>query len=455
MPDADPATPTAPVTPATTSQRTRRLVTGIVSSFGSRGVVALVPLALIPLTLPAMGSSLYGAWMAIVSVTAMLIWADLGLGSGLLTRMSKSFAHDDDASSRRDMLATYLLVGSLALTVGAVGTVVASLIDWAAFLGAPAGESGAIRRIVLVCLWCFAVNMPLSLVQRIQYASGQVSLSNMFTATGPLISLGLAALAVLTSRDPALIVLAATVGPLVANSVATVWFFTRHPRLRLGRADRAGAQMGQLLSLGSIFVVLSACSAVATNLDSLLIARLLDAEAVTSFSVPFRIMAAMGLVINLVNLPLWPANANAIAQGEVDWVRRTTLRMAVVSGGFVMLASAALLLFATPATHLLAQGEVEPDLRVFLALGAWWTVVAWTSPFMMVQNATGRLRWQLVGWLLFLAVSVPLKVIAIDQEGIWAGPAVGAVCYLAVVIPLNQIGYRRALKHSSAAAQPA
>jgi len=428
------------------SSRTRKLIAGIISSFGSRGVAAIVPLVMIPLTLPALGTSLYGAWMTVMSLTAMLIWADLGLGSGLLTRMSASLARGDYASCRRDTLAAYGMVGGMAALLAAVGTLAASVIDWSRVLGTDAATRTEATAIVLVCLWCFTINMPLSLIVRVQYASNQVSVSNAFTASGPVASLALTALAVSTPQPPWLVVLAATAGPLLANLTATIWFYARHSEVRPRWIDRKGAEPVRLLTLGLVFVVLSACSAFAGNLDNLIIARLLGSEAVATFSVPFRIMAALGLVINLVNLPLWPANANALAQGEVAWVRRTTRRMAVVSGGFVMLSTGVLLLLARPATDLLARGEIEPDLRIFLALGAWWTVVAWTSPFMMVQNAAGVLRWQLLGWVLFLAASVPLKILAVDSWGVWAGPAVGAVVYLVVVVPLNQYGYRRATR---------
>ena len=94
--------------------RTRLLVRGVISSFASRGLAALVPLAMIPLMLTALGTTVYGAWMAIVSITSMLVWADLGLGNGLMTRLSRHLAHDDHRFARRDILATYAIVSLVA-----------------------------------------------------------------------------------------------------------------------------------------------------------------------------------------------------------------------------------------------------------------------------------------------------------------------------------------------------
>ena len=67
--------------------------------------------------------------------------------------------------------------------------------------------------------------------------------------------------------------------------------------------------------------------ALAMNADYLVIAHVLGPESVTTFSVPARLFAQLGLLVSLVNLPLWPANGEALARGDVAWVRRITARM--------------------------------------------------------------------------------------------------------------------------------
>jgi O-antigen/teichoic acid export membrane protein len=60
------------------------------------------------------------------------------------------------------------------------------------------------------------------------------------------------------------------------------------------------------------------------------VARVLGLDAAGHYSVVSRLYLALGLCVTLVNLPLWPANAEALARGEVTWVRRSTRRMAYV-----------------------------------------------------------------------------------------------------------------------------
>ncbi len=80
--------------------RSRRLIKGIGSSVVARAATSLLPLLLIPLTIRYLGTEQYGIWMAITSVTSMLLWADLGLGNGLLTKLAPLVAKGSWADGR-------------------------------------------------------------------------------------------------------------------------------------------------------------------------------------------------------------------------------------------------------------------------------------------------------------------------------------------------------------------
>lgn len=456
-------TPKQPDEPKTThvaAASSRGLVRGIVSSFASRGIAALVPLTMIPIMLPALGTATYGAWMAIVSITSMLIWADLGLGNGLLTRLSRHLADDDHGSARRDILATYSIVSFVGCLLGILTLVSPLFVSWPELLNAPESSAGSVTSIAILCLLLFCINMPLSLIQRVQYAAQQVAISNLFTAAGPVVSLALTFGSTRSDLSATLVVGSATIGPLIANLAATVWFFIHNRTLIPSFADRKGAELLTLLSLGGLFVLISTVSSIAINSDSMIIARTLDAVRVADYAVAARVMAAMGLLINLVNLPLWPAAGNALARGDVAWVIRIARRMMILSVVFVGLSSMVVLAVSEPLMGVLSQGLVERDLALLICLGAWYTVVALTSPMMMVQNAAGVLVPQLVGWTLFLCVSLPLKVLGISKLGLYAAPLVGALAYCALVLPFALWGFRRSMnlaktKHGSQGAASA
>jgi O-antigen/teichoic acid export membrane protein len=432
--------------------RSRRLATGIFSALGSRGLAALSPLLLIPVTLPALGDQLYGLWMTILAMTAMAMWADLGLGNGLLTKLTQCIAEDDDESGRSYISTAYLVVGGVAGLLLLFTWSSRPLLDWPALLGSHESlDDTQATSIALVCLSVYLINIPMSLIQRVQYASQMVTQSNLWQAAGALISLVFAVIAVHADMSATMIVASASSGPLIANIVnSLVFYLCQHRNLAPRFTSWRPANAGLLMKLGSQFFVLSVATSVALSSDNLLVAHALSLHQVTVFSVPARVVGSLGLLITLLNLPLWPANGEALARGDIEWIRRTTRRMMIASTSIVA-CFALLLLTVGPAlmTHLFNSPLAVPR-SLLLALCAWWLIVAAASPRAMAQNASGDLRPQLIGWLAFLVLSLPLKWFAATNFGLTGMVIAGILVYVVTVWPATTVGYRRVLVSSTA-----
>jgi len=432
-------------------ERSRRLVSGIATSLVSRGIAALAPLILVPITLTYLGREVYGLWMAAASITSMVLWADFGLGNGLLTKLAPCHARRDWDTARRYVSTTYAVLAATALALLGLLFSLATAVPWASIFNVSDDNLvPTARAIALICLAAMFVNIPLSLVQRVQYASQQVAQSNLWQAAGSVTSVAFAATAIAAKAPPAVVVSAAVAGPLAVNIVNSAVVYSRagrpiapNPRF----VDRRFATT--LLRLGGQFFVLSIVTSAALNADNLIVAHTLGIASVTEYSVPVKLFTALGLVVTLVNLPLWPANGEALARGDIAWVRRTTRRMTLLSGGAVLIPSAILILGGDAIIKTWTGTDLSAPPLLLTGLAAWWFLLGVTSPRFMVQNAAGLVRPQLVGWTVFLVASVPLKWFAAEQMGIAGLPLVGAGLYLACVWSAAQVGYRRTLRMRS------
>ncbi|MDR7252082.1 O-antigen/teichoic acid export membrane protein [Nocardioides sp. BE266] len=435
----------------TTSRFTReqQIVRGIMTAAVSRGSAAIAPFALIYVLLPAMGEQTFGAWLTVTSLTGMLVWADLGLGNGLMTQLSRSLGIGDRTQAQREISTAYLLVSIAGLMMLLALSVTLHVLSWASIVGLSDSMSQEARTLAMVSIGMFACNVPLSLIQRVQYAAEQVSRSNLITALGPWTSLACAAIAAAVGAPLWLLVLAAASGPPVANIVASATFFRANPHLRPTWGGIKRDQAGPLLRLGGAFLVITTMAAVAYNLDNLVIAQVRGASAVTEFGVSARLLTALGLIVTVVNQPLWPMNARALAAHDYPWVRRTTARMVKLSSATVLLASVAVIALTQVLLDVLTHGVQTANYTLLLALASWWLVVSATSPLSMVQNAAGHMRPQMLGWTAFLLVSAPGKVVAAEQLGIEWVPLVGTVAYLVTVLPALLAGYRSSVTPST------
>jgi len=431
--------------------RSRRLASGVATSLVSRGIAAVSPLILIPVTLNYLGSEIYGLWVTVAALTSMVLWADLGLGNGLLTKLGPCHATGDWGTARRYVSSTYALLTLITGLLVAVLWLLNGLIPWAAILNAPTEQLATVARLIaLICLSAFLINIPLSMVQRVQYAYQQVAQSNLWQAGGGLLSVALAAVAVHASLAPATVIAAAVSGPIIANVANSAWFYTtRGHRLapRWNAVDRAIA--ASILRLGGQFLALSIVTSAALNSDNLIIAHAVGLEAVTNYSVPARLFAALGLVVTLVNLPLWPANGEALARGDYEWVRKMTRRMTALSGLAVVLPAAVLVASGGRVISIWVGGTVHASFWLLIGLASWWFLIAIAGPRFMVQNASGVIGPQLIGWGVFLVVSLPTKWVVAHEFGVGGVAIVGAIGYLLIVWPAARIGYRRVLDAAS------
>lgn len=414
---------------------------GIATSGLTRILSVCSPLVVIPLALDLMGPDSYGVWVTMTAVTSMFLWADLGLGNGLMTRTSHALAVGDLAQARQVIASAYAMLGGLALGVMTVLLVLTTFVPWEDVLNSGSSEAGAIATITL---GAFVLNVPLSLIQRVQYSLGEVALSNVLFAAGPLLTIigAIAANQAQVTATEAVVLM--TTGPLVASVLATAVTVVRHPDLVPGRGSLALDTTRALFTLGSLYLAIQVLSAVALNADNVIIAQVRGAADVVDYSIVARMFMIAGLVISLANLPLWPANAEALAKGDRGWVERTTFKMTVLSGGCMLGIGVALVFCARPFVHAWVGPEVEVPRTLLIGFALFWIAVAVASPAFMVANAVSKLRPQLVGWSIFAVASILAKT-ALAESHLEYLPLAAAVLYAVCLGPAAWLGYRQAL----------
>lgn len=428
-----------------------RVAKGIATTLAGRGVGALVPLILMPVTLSYLGPDTYGLWMAAAALTGMAAFVDLGLGNGLMTKVAPCYASGNADLARRYVSGAYATLTVVAAALCSLLWLMSSMVDWSSLLNATGTTSSDARWMTLVCLTAFVINVPLSLIVKVQYACQQVAQSNIWQAAGGLSALPLALIAVHAGLSPVAVVASTAAGPLLVSVVNNLWVYRcRLPELApaLRHVDRSVTV--ELLRLGGLFLVLTIVMSVAVNVDNLIVAHTLGLASVTAYAVPARLFAQVGLLVSVVNLPLWPANADALTRGQTAWVQQTTKRMSTLSLLTVFVPSALLVPGGDALLSLWLGESTQPGPWLLGGFALWWALLAAVSPRFMVQNASGVLRPQLVGWSLYVLISTPAKWYGAEHWGLAAIPYVGAAAYAMTVVPSAIVGYRRALSTSPA-----
>ncbi len=421
-------------------ERHRRIALTALSNLGTRTISYLTFFVSVPLTVRYLGEERYGLWMTISSVVAMLSFADLGLGNGLLNGISEAYGKNDREMARRYVSSTMLMLLAVAGILALAFAVAYPWIPWSRLCNVKSplavAESGPA---VVVFMGCFLLGLPLSIVARVQLGYQEGFANSLWTAAGYLLGLAALILAVRLRAGLPWLVAAMTGAPLLAALTNGLVVFGWRYRWLLPTWRSASMAAGvRILRMGILFFALQVAVALTFASDNLIIARILGPEAVTHYSVPVRLFAAIGMLLGMVLMPLWPAYGESITRGDVAWIRRTLSRSLLLSLVLSALASAILVMVGRPFIRWWAGPQIHPSFALLLGLGVWSVLAAVGNAASMFMNGVNQIGFQVATALVMGVCSVGAKIVLARKAGlsgvIWGSIGAFVVCS---VVPIT------------------
>jgi len=448
--------PVDPSTPVGRSrERFRRIGLTTAASIAARGIGFATSLITVPLTLHYLGAERYGLWATLSSVIALASFADLGLGNGLLNALSSAHGRDDREAGAREVSTAFILLLAVATTLGVAFLLAYPHVDWGRVYNVTSPQAGAeAGPATAAFIVCILANLPLGVVARIRQGYQEGYRTSVFDAAGNLLGLLLVLLAIKSRMPLVWLVLAMAGAPVLASLVHTAVLFGRdRPWLRVNpeRFDRRTAM--RLLHHGGLFFALQVAATVASAPDNVIIAQTLGPTSVAHYAVVAKLFSVSILLSDVALAPLWPAYGEAMARGDLQWVKRTLARS-------VRVAALASILFAS----LLVVGGNEilarwvgpgfgAPLPLRLGLGTWTIVSTVGMAVAMYLNAGSLMRVQVACAMVWVPASLVLKVMLVTRWGTAGVPWAMVVAYLALAaVPLAALGLRGRLAPATPAA---
>lgn len=427
-------------------KRMRAIALTAITALIAKLLAVITPLVTVRINLSYMGEEVYGLWSTVVSLFTMFSYADLGLGSGLQTELCRCC--DNKTASKKLISSAYLILSLFCIVLLLGFCIVYPFINWANLVNAQSEQTIAIAgSVVLAIVIPIVLNVPFSLINRIELAYQEGYKYNIWQCVGNVINLVSIILISRTNLGPLAIVWASSLVSLLISILNTFVFFCfqkKDIKIRISFFDKKIAK--KLLNVGIMFFVLSIFTTLSLSMDNFIVAKVQGLKEVTSYSTMFKIVCMIGVVSTMLSTPLWTANGEALEKGDIDWVKKTTDKMALLSFALSFAASLGVIILIKPALYILTDGVVKPDYLLLIGMCIYQIVVSVTNPYFMILNATRKIIFQIVNYLIFSLVSLPLKYIFGLKYGVQAITWIGVITYLLVLTISTYIMSQKALK---------
>jgi O-antigen/teichoic acid export membrane protein len=401
-------------------ERYRRVALTALASGLTKGVTILTMLVSVPLTLHYLGTERYGLWMTISSLVLMMGFADMGLGLGLMNVITEAHGQEDRQAATSYVSSAFFMLLFIGTLLVALFSLAYPYIPWPRLFNVKTAQaSQEAGPAMAVFFFCFAANLPLGIVQRVQRGYQEGFFNSIWESLGKVLGLLGLLLVIYLKAGLLWLVLAMTGAPLVAAlGNGAVLFGHNRPWLRPRWHSLSREAAGKIVHLGFLFFILQFTSALIFQSHNFILAQILGPEAVTQYAVPARLFMILPFIIGFVLDPLWPAYGEAMARREMAWVKKTFYRSAFWAPLIGLPIAAVFVLWSPHLIKFWVGPKIEPGWTLLIGLGLWTVILVMGLACSMILNAANIFRFQIICFSLASIVGVSTSIILIYIIGV-------------------------------------
>ena len=426
--------------------RSRAMGLAVASSLLSKGGNAVLMLVSIPLAFNVLGEARFGVFGVVQTLMWFITMSDLGMGPGITRRVAGAVATGDREGETAAVSCGFFITIGFATVSGGLFVALMLSVPVTTLFGAgfaPVADE------LTWNLWLsgllFLGMLVVNILERCREGYQEIHIGNAFGAAQNVVAAGLLFFGV--HHWPTVTFLLLTIYgvqavAMTANAAHLVW---RRPWL-LPRWSKMESALGkQMIAEGlALFVAGSVAPILQREGSKWMLGQIEGPAAVGRYSILIQLGFFLYGFVFMVSRPLWPAVADAVARGDLDWVRCARARMLRF---FFPLAGATVAGFTAfgpwLADHWLKR-HVELEREDFALFSLSFVLMVWSHLHYVMLAGSGMVRQPAVILAYETAAVLCLSWLGIQHYGLvgaLAGTAAGALMFSAWWLPrlLNRL----------------
>jgi O-antigen/teichoic acid export membrane protein len=321
---------------------TPRYVRNVAFNQANLVVAVAIGLFMSPFIVRQLGDTGNGYWTLVVTVTAYFGYFDLGIQSGINHYVTRHLA-DGDARELNDKFnsALNVLLGIGALGLAASAVLAAVMPD---LLRIPAPDQDAVRTALLLVGVVTAAKFPLSAFQAVLIGAQRYDLTSGTALVVRIINAALVFYALAAQQHLLVLAVIVAATQLLEGLVLLVFALREVPQLRLRWPYFGWPGFRELIDYGAFNFVINIAAQFGAGFGTVVVARHIDAAAVTFYTISLDVVPYMASVIAALCLPLLQIFIPLDVRGDIGALRTLFLKGSRYLGALTCLMSANLLL---------------------------------------------------------------------------------------------------------------
>lgn len=382
----------------------------IAGSFLLKCISILISLQVVPLTINFVNPTQYGIWLTLSSIIAWLSYFDFGFAHGFRNRFAEAKAKNDMVLARKYVSTTYAILFLIFSFILIVVLLVDNFINWSNILNIDIVYNEELKIVfgLLACFFC--VQIVAGVFTTMLVAEQKSAYSSLIQTSAQF--LAFISIWILTKTvNGSLIILAVAFSgiPCLLLIVISIIVFHTKKYIFLKPSFRCVdfSLTKNILGLGGQFFIIMISMLFIFQFINIIISRIEGPIAVTQYNVAYKYYSILNMIAAIVLTPFWSAFTEAYVQKDTIWMKRMVGKLEKL-----WLLCVPLLILMVICSNVFFRLWIGKSVHIPLSLSICMSLYVLFQTagnlYMYMINGTGKVRLQMIVYICFAVISIPL-----------------------------------------------
>lgn len=379
------------------NERSIKAKKSILYMFFIKGGNIVIGFLLLPITLGYVDSETYGLWIALSSMVTWISFFDIGISNGLKNYLAQALAKKDYEKAKVYVSTTYAMLSIIFIPLMFLLLCIVPYIDWNSLLNLNTTQIEGLLISISIIICYFCINFILNTINVVLMADQRPADASFRTFLQQFVTLVIIFILTKTTHGNLInLCLALCASPVVVVILFNVTLFRgRYNKIKPSLKCIDFRQISDLMKLGVQFFVIQIAGIIQYQMVNFLILRYFGASEVTAYAISHKYFSVLIMIWGILTTPLWVAFTDAIANYDIQWIKRTLCKYLKVFITFII-AGIFMLLISEIVYKIWIGDNIIISFNISYLILIYTIVTMFSGLFVSFINGSGNLKVQTI-----------------------------------------------------------